>query len=252
MTSKTAAPRRLHIGVGGWTYEPWRGLFYPDGLPHARELAFASRALTSLEINGTYYSTFKPPTWRKWHNETPGDFVFSVKASRYCTNRKSLGDAGPSIERFLSQGLTELGPKLGPINWQLMASKRFEAAETEAFLALLPAERDGVALRHALEVRHPSFACAEFAELARRHGVAIVRAIGSEFPEIDDRTAAFTYCRIMSTQESLEQGIGPGEVQSLAALLRSKAEAGEVFGYVIGGAKLRNPAAARALIEAIA
>ena len=127
-------PGRLRIGIGGWTFEPWRGVFYPENLAQKRELEFASRALTSIEINGTYYSTFKPDSWRKWRDETPDDFVFSVKASRYCTNRKVLAEAGPSIERFISQGLTELGPKLGPINWQFMATKKFDKQDFAAFL----------------------------------------------------------------------------------------------------------------------
>lgn len=110
----------IHVGVGGWTYEPWRGVFYPEGLVQKRELEYAASKLTSIEINGTYYSTFKPDSWRKWRDETPDGFVFSVKASRYCTNRKVLSEGAESFDRFLSQGLTELGDKLGPINWQFI------------------------------------------------------------------------------------------------------------------------------------
>ena len=146
---------QIRIGVGGWTFEPWRGVFYPDDLTHKRELEFASRALTSIEINGTYYSTFKPDSWKKWHDETPDDFVFSVKASRYCTNRRVLAEAGPGIERFVAQGLTELGPKLGPINWQFATTKKFDADDFGAFLKLLPREHSGLKLRHAMEVRKP-------------------------------------------------------------------------------------------------
>ena len=113
MVSKSGS---IRVGVGGWTFEPWRGVFYPKSLPHKRELEFASRAVSSIEINGTFYSTFKPDSWRKWRDETPDDFVFSVKASRYCTNRKMLASAGPAVEKFLDQGLVELGGKLGPIN----------------------------------------------------------------------------------------------------------------------------------------
>lgn len=140
----------IRVGVGGWTYEPWRGVFYPEGLAQKRELEFASRALTSIEINGTYYSTFKPDSWIKWRDETPDGFVFSVKASRYCTNRRELAGMGESMERFLGQGLTALGDKLGPINWQFMGTKKFDPEDFEAFLKLLPAERDGLRLRHAL------------------------------------------------------------------------------------------------------
>jgi uncharacterized protein YecE (DUF72 family) len=127
----------IHIGIGGWTYEPWRGVFYPDKLSQKRELEFASRALTSIEINGTYYSTFKPDSWMKWRDETPDGFVFAVKASRYCTNRKVLSDMGESMERFLGQGLSALGDRLGPINWQFMGTKKFDAVDFEEFLKLL-------------------------------------------------------------------------------------------------------------------
>ena len=166
----------IRVGIGGWTFKPWRGTFYPNGLTQKRELEYASRALTTIEINGTYYSTFKPDSWRKWRDETPDDFVFSVKASRYSTNRKVLAEAGESLDRFLGQGLTELGSKLGPINWQFMATKKFDAEDFGAFLSLLPPEKDGVRLRHAIEVRHPSFATEQFYDLARTHNAAIICA----------------------------------------------------------------------------
>jgi uncharacterized protein YecE (DUF72 family) len=239
----------IRIGVGGWTFEPWRGTFYPDGLPHRRELEFASRALTSIEINGTYYSTFKPDSWRKWRDETPDGFVFAVKASRYCTNRKALAGAGESIERFIAQGLTQLGDKLGPINWQFMGTKKFDPEDFAAFLALLPREKDGVALRHALEVRHPSFATPAFYELAARCGVAIVYARDEAFPEIDQPTADFTYARLMASREDLDAGVTPAELDGFARQLKGWARRGEVFAYFISGAKLRNPAAAQALIK---
>src|SRR5437868_3008724 len=143
---------KIRVGVGGWTYEPWRGVFYPQGLSQKRELEHASRALTSIEINGTYYSTFKPDSWKKWRDATPAGFVFAVKGSRFCTNRKILASAGESVARFVGQGLSELGDKLGPINWQFMAGKKFDREDFGAFLALLPKETDGVALRHAVEV----------------------------------------------------------------------------------------------------
>ena len=186
----------IHIGIGGWTYEPWRGVFYPDKLSQKRELAFASRALTSIEINGTYYSTFKPDSWMKWRDETPEGFVFAVKASRYCTNRKILSDMGESMERFLGQGLSALGDRLGPINWQFMGTKKFDPADFEGFLKLLPKEQDGVRLRHALEVRNPTFDTPQFYDLAAKYGAAIVYAVDDEAPEwprIDQPTADFTY-----------------------------------------------------------
>jgi uncharacterized protein YecE (DUF72 family) len=238
----------IRVGVGGWTFEPWRGVFYPDGLSQKRELEFASRALSSIEINGTYYSTFKPDSWRKWHDETPDGFVFSVKASRFCTNRKVLAEAGESIGKFMNQGLTELGPKLGAINWQFMATKKFDPADFGGFLGLLPKELSGIRLRHAIEVRSPTFACEEFYDLARKHGVAVVYAKDEDFPEIDQHTADFTYARLMASREDMETGVTDAELDGFAKQTRAWAKKGDVFAYFISGAKVRNPAAAQALI----
>jgi uncharacterized protein YecE (DUF72 family) len=239
---------KIHVGIGGWTYEPWRGVFYPEGLSQKRELEYASRQLTSIEINGTYYSTFKPASWAKWREETPDGFVFSVKASRYCTNRKELSGAGESITRFIGQGLRELGGRLGPINWQFMGTKKFDAEDFEGFLKLLPREVDGVALRHALEVRHESFADKRFYDLARRYNAAIVFADDENFPEIDEPTADFTYARLMRTNEDVETGYTAGELGRWATRAKVWAKRGDVFIYFISGAKLRAPAAAQALI----
>jgi uncharacterized protein YecE (DUF72 family) len=243
---------RIHIGVGGWTYEPWRGVFYPTDLTQKRELEYASRQLTSIEINGTYYSTFKPDSWMKWYAETPDDFVFSIKASRYCTNRKVLADMGESMDRFLSQGLTALGPKLGPINWQFMGTKKFDADDFEGFLKLLPPEKDGVRLRHALEVRNPTFDTQQFYDLAAKYGAAIVYAVDDEepnWPKIDQPTADFTYARLMSSREDEPTGMTSAELDAVADQTRAWARRGDVFAYFISGAKVRNPAAAVALIE---
>lgn len=239
---------RIRIGVGGWTYEPWRGAFYPDDLPQKRTLSFASRAFNSIEVNGTYYSTFKPASWRRWRDETPDDFVFSIKASRYCTNRKLLAEAGPGIARFLGQGLTELGHKLGPIIWQVMPSKTFYREDFGAFLELLPPSIDGLGLRHAVEVAHPSFACPAFYELARRHRIAIARTRLDDHPDLGAPTGDFMYARFKTTREDVDQGLGPDQVASYARTLRAWARRGDVFAYFISGAKVRNPAAARALL----
>jgi len=241
----------IHIGIGGWTYEPWRGVFYPSDLTQKRELEYASRALTSIEINGTYYSTFKPDSWMKWRDETPDGFVFSVKASRYCTNRKVLSDGKESFDRFLDQGLTLLGPKLGPINWQFMATKKFDPVDFEGFLRLLPHEKDGLHLRHALEVRNPTFDTQQFYDLAAKYGVAIVYAVDDEAPEwprIDQPTADFSYARLMSSREDEPTGMTSDELDAVADQTRAWAKRGEVFAYFISGAKVRNPAAAQALI----
>jgi uncharacterized protein YecE (DUF72 family) len=239
----------IRVGIGGWTFEPWRGTFYPEGLTHKRELEYASRKLSSIEINGTYYSSFKPTSWAKWRDETPDGFVFALKASRFCTNRRQLAEAGESIQRFASQGLTELGGKLGPINWQLMATKKFDPDDIEAFLRLLPREAGKLPLRHALEVRHESFKDPRFHDLARKHGVAIVYAHDDDFPEIDEPTADFTYARLMRTSDKVETGYTPGDLDGWAKRARHWARRGDVFIYFISGAKVRAPAAAQALIE---
>ncbi|KQS53942.1 hypothetical protein ASG17_13385 [Brevundimonas sp. Leaf363] len=241
----------IRVGIGGWTYEPWRGVFYPDKLSQKKELEFASRALTSIEINGTYYSGFKIDTWMKWKDETPDGFVFSVKASRFCTNRKVLADGADSVARFLDQGLTALGDKLGPINWQFMATKKFDPVDFEGFLKLLPREKDGLRLRHALEVRSPTFDTPQFYDLAAQYGVAIVYAEDDEaptWPRIDQPTADFTYARLMSSREDVASGMTGAELDAIAARTRAWAERGDVFAYFIAGAKVRNPAAAQALI----
>ncbi len=262
-------PGRIRIGVGGWTFEPWRETFYPEGLPHARELEHASRRLTSIEINSTYYRGMSPKIFRNWRDETPGDFVFAVKGSRFVTNRKVLAEAGPSMARFFQTGVTELGDKLGPINWQFATTKRFDPADFGAFLDLLPRSVDGVALRHAVEVRNDSFKTGDFVELARSHGVAVVIAGDSEFPLIADVTAPFIYVRIMGTREDEDRGYSeerlevwaqrcriwaggdaPGDLAGQLPLARVTSR--DVFLYVISGFKPRNPLAASALIEKIA
>ncbi|MDF2765150.1 MAG: hypothetical protein K0S81_2144 [Rhodospirillales bacterium] len=247
--NKPAPGGRIFVGIGGWTYEPWRGLFYPEGLTHKRELEYASRKLTSIEINGTFYSTFKPESWRKWRDETPEGFVFSVKGSRYVTNRKELATATESVARYAGQGLSELGARLGPINWQLAESKKFDPDDVEAFFKLLPREVNGLPLRHALEVRHRSFEDPRFHDLARRHQVAITFAHSDKFPQIEEPTANFTYARLMSCREEVPTGYEAAELDRWAERAKGWAERGDVFVYFISGAKLRAPAAAMALIE---
>lgn len=240
---------KIHVGIGGWTYAPWRGVFYPKGLSQKKELEFASRALGSIEINGTFYSLFKPDSWRRWRDETPDDFVFSVKAAHYCTNRKTLATAAEPITRFLQQGMSQLGAKLGPINWQLMPTKQFNPDDIEAFFRLLPRQIEGVRLRHAIEVRHASFCDKGFYKLARRHRVAIVCADHETYPAIDEPTADFAYARVMRSKARLKAGYSPRELDEWAKRCEVWKKRGDVCLYFISGAKERNPAAAQALIE---
>ncbi len=265
-----ATKPKIRIGVGGWTFEPWRGAFYPDDLPQKRELEHASRKLTSIEVNGTYYGSQKPETFAKWHDETPDDFVFALKAPRFATNRRVLAEAGASIERFFAGGVMELKDKLGPINWQFMATKKFDPEDFAAFLKLLPKSVEGRAIRHVVEVRNESFKSPDFVALARDHGVAVVIAGDSAFPQIADVTAPFVYARIMGTDEAEATGYNDAALdlwskrarawatgktaEGLETVAGGKADkvARDVYLYVISGAKVRNPAAAMALIARVA
>lgn len=257
----------IRVGIGGWNFPPWRGVFYPKGLAQARELQFTSNALTSIEINSTYHRDQKPASFRKWAAETPDGFVFSVKASMFATNRKVLSEGAPSVKRFLESGFTELGAKLGPIVWQFAPTKKFEAEDFAAFLDLLPQTQDGVPLRHALEVRHESFRDPDFIKLARKHKAAIVVADSEKYPLIADLTADFVYARLMKARAEEKTGYKPaalGEWKKRAEiwakgglpddlpLLAAKPKAAksrDVFVYFISGAKERNPAAAMAFLE---
>jgi len=271
VAAKGNAAGKIRIGVGGWTYEPWRGgAFFPKGLPQARELEYAGSKLTSIEINGTYYGSQKPTSFAKWHDETPEDFVFSVKGPRFATNRRVLAEAGESVERFFKTGVTGLKAKLGPVNWQFATTKRFDAEDFAAFLKLLPKSVDGLAIRHVVEVRHESFKHPDFIALARGHGVAVAMAGDAEYPQIADLTAPFVYARIMGTTETEERGYSaaaldqwasraktwaagssPNDLATVAPAPKSDAAGREVFLYVISGHKQRNPAAAMALIERV-
>ena len=255
----------IYVGVGGWVYPEWRGNFYPKGLSQKRELEYASTHLTAIEINGTYYGSQKPESFRKWHDETPKGFVFTVKGPRFATNRRVLAESGDSIERFLASGVTELKEKLGAVNWQFMATKKFDAQDFESFLKLLPKKVNGLAIRHAVEVRHDSFKDKEFVALCRKHGVSVVFGADSEFPLIADATADFIYARIMGTQAKEKLGYPPatlkkwaerakdwekGESPKASMLLAPAApkKRRDVYLFVISGAKERNPAAAQAIL----
>jgi len=264
----STAAAAIRVGVGGWTYEPWRDNFFPAGLPHSRELEYASRRLTAIEVNGTYYRTQSPKSFAKWRDETPDGFVFSVKASRYATNQKVLADAGDSVRRFVDSGIAELGAKLGPVVWQFMPTKRFDAADFGAFLGLLPTRVAGLPLRHVMDVRHPSFVAPEYLALARRHGVATVFADSDEYPSFCDLTGSFVYGRLMRTEPEIETGYPrkaidrwaerarlwvagdePDDLPRVEPRSSKRAQARDVFLFFISGAKERAPAAAMALLE---
>ena len=266
MTRKSG---QIRIGIGGWTFEPWRGVFYPNGLPHAKELSYASARLTSIEVNGTFYRTQSPATFRKWASEVPDGFVFSIKGSRFVTNRRVLREAGESIERFLDSGVTELGNKLGPLLWQFAPFKKFDEADFGGFLELLPKTFDGRALRHVVEVRHDSFKTEAFVALLRKFELPVVFAEHDTYPAIADVTADFVYARLQKGDEKLKAGYPPKAVDGWAARSKTWAQGGEpkdlpriaktsakkqsrdVFVYFIHEAKIRAPAAAMALIEKV-
>ena len=246
------AAGRIRVGIGGWTFEPWRDNFFPKGLAHSKELHYASRQLTAIEVNGTYYSTFKPPTFAKWRDETPDGFVFSLKANRFATNRKLLATAGESIDRFIASGISELGAKLGPIVWQFMPTKQFVPDDFEAFLALLPAKVDGVALRHVLDVRHDTFNTPAFLSLARRYGCTTVHTDSEKFPAIADEQSDLVYIRLMRSAADCATGYPTGELDKWAQGARAWTAMGpqrEAFVFFINGAKERAPAAAQHLIK---
>ena len=263
----------IRVGIGGWIYEPWRDNFYPTGLAHERELEYASRQLTAIEINSTFYSAQKPATVAKWRDATPPGFVFSLKASRFATNRRVLAGAGESIERFLNSGIAELGPKLGPIVWQFAATKRFEADDFAAFLKLLPKKLGKLPLQHALDVRHESFRCLEYLKLARRHRAATVFNDPGDAIALGDITGGFVYNRVVVANGKLAKGFKAQALDELATRARtwrdgkvpadvpqidhsSAAPAPpipcEVFVFFVNGAKEKAPAAAMALLKRLA
>jgi uncharacterized protein YecE (DUF72 family) len=260
----------IHIGIGGWDFDPWRGTFYPGGLARTKQLEHLATRLNATEVNATYYSTMSASTFVKWRDSVPDGFVFALKASRFCTNRKNLGEVGESVEKFCGQGFTALGDKLGPILWQLAPTKKFDADEIKAFLRLLPEKRDGLKLRHALEPRHESFKSPDFVALVRAAGVAIVFADHETYPGIADLTADFVYARLQQAKEAQATGYSPAALDGWAKVAKgwakgespagldylsgetAKVTPREVFAFFIAGDKVRNPAAAEALTKRLA
>jgi len=240
---------RVRVGIGGWVFPPWRGAFYPAGLRQAEELAYASRQVTAIEINGTFYRIQTPASFKKWRDETPGDFVFSLKGPRFLTHRGELASAEPYMQRFFDSGFLDLGPKLGPILWQFAPTKQFDTGDFAAFLKLLPPEIAGQKVRHVIEARHQSFAAPECAELLRGHGVALARVDDAHYPEFAELTADFLYLRLRRCAADEPTGYKPETLDRWTQRLKGwAAEGRDCFCYFINGAKVRAPAAAQALI----
>ncbi len=242
---------KIRIGVGGWTYAPWRGAFFPKGLRQADELAFAAKTFTAIEVNGTYYRTQKPATFAHWASETPDGFTFTLKAPRYVTTARDLAATGPSVQRFLQSGLSELGPKLGPINWQFLPTRQFDPDALARFLDLLPDQLNGLPLRHAIEARHESFADPAFAALLGERSIAVVLGADGSYPEFDAATAPFAYLRLMGTRKGETTGYPAKELERWAARAGQIAKDRDLFLFVISGHKVANPAAAQDLLQRI-
>jgi uncharacterized protein YecE (DUF72 family) len=243
-------PGIIHVGIGGWTYPPWRGIFYPPGLPQSGEQAYAMERFGAIEINATFYGRQSPKSWEAWGKAAPEGFQFAVKGSRYCVTRPKLADAAEGVVRFLDQGLVALGSKLGPILWMLSARRAFDRDDIAAFLALLPRDFDGLKLRHAIEPRHESFRDSAFLDLAKEHDVAIVYGDDDEFPCVDADTASFRYARLQRMREEIVTGYDDAALDTFADRARGWASQGrDAYIFMINGAKIRAPGAATALIE---
>jgi uncharacterized protein YecE (DUF72 family) len=256
--------------MGGWAFEPWETSFYPEKLPKTKQLGYATRQVSTIEVNGTYYSTFKPPTFAKWAKEAPDGFVYSLKGNRFVTNRRVLAEAEESVRRFLDSGIVELGPKLGPILWQFAPFKKFDPVDFEAFLKLLPDKQDGIVLQHAVEVRHASFAVPDFVALLRKHSVAVAYADHEKYPAIADVTGDFVYARLQSGHDEIPTCYAPEALQQWAARAKLWAEGKvpedlsradpsnnapvkprDVFVYFISSGKVRAPHGAKAFMERV-
>jgi uncharacterized protein YecE (DUF72 family) len=260
--------RRIFVGIGGWSYKPWRETFYPPEVKVKDELSYASRQVTAIEINSTFYGLQKPAVFAKWREATPNDFVFSLKAPRFTTQRKVLAESGANIKKFIASGIAELENKLGPIVWQLAPAHGFDPADFAAFLQLLPAKLNGKRLRHALNVRHPSFQSPAFIELAHQAEAAVVFEDDETHPAIADPTTDFVYARLRRSVATVPTGYKKAALATWADHARSWANGQQpkefkliakssdqkrrdVFIYFINGAKQRAPAAAMALIDII-
>ena len=237
----------IRIGIGGWNFPPWRGVFYPDKLPQAKELEYASRAMSALEINATFYGRQKPRSWEAWEKVAPDGFQFAVKGSRFCVMRSNLCEGAEGIGNFCAQGFAALGPKLGPILWQFAPRRKFDRDDIAGFIDLLPETLDGIRLRHAIEPRHESFRDDRFFDLCRARNIAVVLEDSDDYPTIEADTADFAYARLQRMSEELSTGYDDAALDGFAAQAREWRKKGDAYIFMINGAKVRAPAAALAL-----
>ena len=243
---------KIRIGIGGWTYPPWRGTFYPPRLPQSKELEFAAQSFRALEINATFYGRQSPKSWANWAAAVPEGFQFAIKGSRFCVTRPKLAEAGEGIGNFFAQGLAALGPKLGPILWQFSARRQFDRDDIAGFLDRLPRELDGITLRHAIEPRHESFRDDRFLDLCRARDCAVVFEDSDEYPCIDADTASFAYARLQRMREEVLTGYDEVSLDAFADRARNWQKDGrDAYIFMINGAKVRAPAAALALAQRV-
>ncbi len=238
----------IRVGIGGWTYEPWRGVFYPQGLSQKRELEYASQQLSAIEINATFYGRQSPKSWENWAATVPDNFQFAIKGSRYCVMKSKLAESGEGIGNFFAQGFAALGPKLGPILWQFAGRRKFDADDIAAFIDLLPDELEGMKVRHAIEPRHESFRDERFFDLCRAQNIAVVFEDSDDYPCIEADTADFAYARLQRMREEVQTGYEDAALDQFAGRARRWSEGGrDAYIFMINGAKVRAPAAAQAL-----
>ena len=240
---------QIRIGIGGWTYPPWRGVFYPEKFPQAKELEYASSKLGAIEINATFYSRQSPKSWEKWGKTAPSGFQFAIKGSRFCVTRTRLREGAEGIGNFFAQGFSALNSKLGPIMWQFAPRRKFDRDDIAGFIDLLPEKLDGITLRHAIEPRHESFRDERFFELCRGRNIAIAFEDSDEHPCIEADTADFAYARLQRMSEDIPTGYGDAALDGFKSKARDWQKRGDVYIFMINGAKVRAPAAALALQE---
>ena len=239
----------IRIGIGGWTFPPWRGVFYPDKLAQAKELEYAASKMGAIEINATFYGRQKPKSWETWAKTVPDGFQFAIKGSRFCVMRSKLAEGAEGIGNFCAQGFAALGPKLGPILWQFAGRRQFDRDDIAGFIDLFPESIDGIKLRHAIEPRHESFRDEHFFDLCRARNVAIVFEDSDDYPLIEADTADFSYARLQRMNEDVSTGYDEATLDGFAERARQWRERGDAYIFMINGAKVRAPAAALALQE---